>query len=147
MTFLLFTDGSGHLDGFGGWACLLQVPELKLEQTRFGGVKGTSTERMEMHAMLAGLQLCMDVAHDHQVLRPEVHWRSDRESMVKIALGAYKPSASLDLWHAYRYYEQHLTILPAHVKIENEGVEFKLCDMHASTLREVIKKYTLSTNG
>ncbi len=53
----LFTDGSclGN-PGNGGWACILRLQDIDYEKEFSGGFKNTTNNRMEMLAVIEGLQ-------------------------------------------------------------------------------------------
>jgi ribonuclease HI len=145
--FLLFTDGSGYQDGFGGWACLAKTRFQERRLLRVGCASGTSVDRMEMTAMVEGMQMIIDFLNENpNALRrldgtASVTWYSDRESMVKSALGEYDRSNEPDLWHRYVGFQTRLRIEPVFIKRETDFPEFQEVDLHASTGRIIIKNY------
>ena len=146
--FVLFTDGSGHQDGYGGWAALVKsTTRPDLHNIRMGGMTQTSVDRMEMTAMVEGLHMTLALAGrvapqggrlngKHSVI-----WFSDRESLIKSALGEYGRGNSTDLWNQYAWFETQLTIIPIHVRREVDHEEFRSVDLHASTIRIILKNY------
>lgn len=148
--FCLFTDGSGHTDGLGGWCCLLTDPDRTKTLFKVGAASGSSVDSMEFTALLEGLALC----DEHQEFwlgkpmrrlgaKPTILWCSDRESLVMSAQGKYARSNLPAFWLQFAYYENRFTIVPMHVnrELEAEIPEFRFCDLHASTMREVLKGY------
>jgi hypothetical protein len=143
----LFTDGSGHMDGFGGWAAVVKSRDGKFRDFRMGAMTGTSVDRMEMTAMIEGLHMALHLVTEHPEIRrnigilPSVLWYSDRESMVKSALGEFGRTNATDIWSQYAWFETQLRIYPVHVLRETEHPEFQAVDLHASTARLIIKNY------
>ena len=143
--FGLYTDGSGlELDGFGGWACLVIAPDGR-RIINTGGSTGTTVDRMEFTALLEGLESILKLWDDPLFNRADdsivVHWHSDRESLVKSAQAIYGRKSAHDLWLRFDHYAEKMQIFPNHVRIEDEGEEFKTVDLHASAMRIVIKNY------
>lgn len=150
---LLFTDGSGHRDGFGGWCAVARTPDKRFGYTQFGCASGTSVDRMEMTAFLEGLTMLSTAIkglptltpNPNRIRGPIVFWYSDRESLVLSVRGKYARSNSPDLWARFEYYEKQFDIYPFHVSRETDFAEFRDADLHASSLRIVIKHYTESS--
>lgn len=148
--FCLFTDGSGYQDGLGGWCCVLTDPQRTKFVYRIGASTGSSVDSMEFTALLEGLDLVLEqelVWNGRPIRRlnakPTVLWRSDRESLVLSVKGDYRRENLPALWQQFAYYEKRLHIVPVHVnrEMEAELPEFRFCDLHASTMREVLKGY------
>jgi len=152
--FLMFTDGSGYKDGYGGWACLVKTSDSMHQMFRMGAVIGCTVDRMEMTAILEGLQLVVEMTpwavrrpeEDRNTWRPKVRMFSDRENLVLSIQGVYDRSNSPDLWHRFQYYETLLDIEPVHVLRETDHPEFVTVDMQASTARIIAKEYGLATD-
>ena len=148
--FRLVTDGSGHSDGYGGFAAILTVPgEADVIHRVFGGSTHSSTDRMEFAALLSGLQYCTERLPSGWLSerlpgdRWPLHWWSDRESLVKSAQGLYKRKAAPDLWRSFTYFEEIFEIACAHITIENYDPESECpwlveADSLASSLRIVM---------
>lgn len=146
----LFTDGSGHVDGMGGWCCVATLPDRQQSWSRMGCASGSSVDSMEFTALLEGLAMLEEKMPEWNRgairrlgAKPLVLWRSDRESLVRSVTGEYKRSNLPAFWARFAYYENLFQIVPAHVNREMESVlpEFRFCDLHASTMREVLKGY------
>lgn len=151
--YLVFTDGSGHQDGYGGWAALAIETATGRKMFRMGGQSGTSVERMELTALIEGLLMCAELGRlslaveAHQVyFRKTVLWRSDRESLVKTITGEYRRSTEPDLWKRLDVVMARFAISAEHVSRENDFPEFGPVDLHASTARIMMKSYTLSAD-
>jgi hypothetical protein len=150
----LYTDGSGHQDGYGGSGSLAIGPALNIYATRMAGFKGTSVERAEFEALLMGCQSILEAGgfDDHngrERLRRtplRVQWFSDRESLVQSVTrgpdGApvYRRKASPDLWARFAFYEQLFEFLPVFVPRETSQFH-SICDRFASDARALIKDY------
>lgn len=152
--FTLYTDGSGHADGFGGAAALLLAPKHSAVRTAVIAASGTTTERMEFEALLAGLQLICDLLgkpskYFGALDRPVVHWVSDRESLVLAVLRdeknepIYRRKSTPDLWCRFEYYEKLLTIIPQFSK-RKSCPHHDIMDKRASEARQLMKEYTLT---
>lgn len=148
---LLFTDGSGHMDGLGGWCAVVESADRTRHVTRLGCASGSSVDSMEFHALLEGLDACLEAWNTWPLKverkrvggKPIVLWRSDRESLVLSVTGSYRRSNLPHMWARFAYYEKELDIRPFHIgrEEEKEHPEFQACDLHASTMREVLKAY------
>lgn len=152
--FLVWTDGSGHVSGFGGWACRVDTQDRFHKMFRMGAVIGTSVDRMEMTAILEALQLVMEMRHlaardesDPVQLRPlKVKMFCDRENLVLSIQRVYDRSNCQDLWERFAYYEQRLEIDIEHVLRETDFPEFEMVDLHASTGFQMAKNYQAATD-
>jgi ribonuclease HI len=152
--FFLFTDGSGHQDGYGGWASLIISPKWNVAEARMAACKGTTVERAEFEALLLGLQsilekLKLENAAGYARLERtpmRVFWLSDRESLVlsvkKNPDGStvYRRKASPDLWARFAWYEKYFDVTPRHAKRESNP-HHNLVDRLASDARVLVKDY------
>lgn len=146
--FLVFSDGSGHIDGYGGWASYMKSVDGRFSMYRAGSMIGTSVDRMEMTAMLEGLQMVLEIIpHADQSPRlmktwkPKVDLFSDRENMVLSIRGTYSRSNSADLWRRFEFYESLMVIEAFHVPRETDYPEFVQVDLDASSGRILIKDF------
>jgi hypothetical protein len=148
---MLVTDGSGHVDGDGGYAAHLIWTSRGEPGQAMGCATCTSVYRMEFTALLEGLTL---LAHRHDLwsgrtqdahrLRPlRVWWVGDNESLVNsVKRGPngqpiYSRDSAPDLWGRFEFFERYM-----HVEAHHSGREaaiMKSVDWYASTLRVVIK--------
>lgn len=149
--FSVFTDGSGHPDGYGGWAATAIENATGRKMFRMGGQSGTSVERMELTAMIEGLLMCAELGRlslqpdpGRMYPRRTVLWRSDRESLVKTMSGEYRRSTEPDLWKRLDVVLARFAVTAEHVGRENDFPEFGPVDLHASSARIIMKSYTLS---
>lgn len=152
--FFLFTDGSGHQDGYGGWSCLVLGPRFNIAHARMAACKGTTVERAEFEALLLGLQAILELTKmeggagiKHLERVPfRVRWMSDRESLVLSVKRKpdgttfYRRKASPDLWARFEWYEKLFVIDPHHVKRETNP-HHNIVDRLASDARVLIKDY------
>jgi hypothetical protein len=146
---LVFSDGSGYKDGFGGWAAFACTPDRNWKTFRQGAIIGTSVDRAEMTGLLEGLEMAWELARLHpkfqlsnpDSVKPKVRLHCDRENLVLSIRGVYDRSNCADLWARFAYYEKVLDIIPVHVERETDFVEFVQCDLHASSGRIVAKDY------
>jgi ribonuclease HI len=117
--FAVYTDGSGHADGFGGAGCLVLASGLSQGVKLACARNHTSTARMEHEALLLGLEyicstekLYSRLTSYEVVKKPTVFWLSDREDLVLSTAGIYQRKHNLDLWHRTAWYEKVLDIHP-----------------------------------
>lgn len=153
--YLLFTDGSGWTDPYGGCASLAigMRPENFLKYTMKAAF-GTDVERMEFEGLLDGLQsiiVASKRADDYiRRMRPRVAWITDRESL---ALSVWRPAgprqpsfygrkASPDLWARFAYYEELFEIVPL-CEERNTHASHALVDELASELRVLMKEWVI----
>ena len=150
----LYTDGSGHQDGYGGSGSLAIGPAINVFETRMSGSKGTSVERTEFEALMMGCQSVLDATNQndfagYERLRKDpmvIQWFSDRESLVlsvsRDAEGqpVYRRKASPDLWARFAFYEELFEFIP--VFVPRATHEFHtIVDHFASDARWMIKDY------
>jgi hypothetical protein len=152
--FYLYTDGSGHADGFGGWSALVLSPRHNIYQTLMAGHSKTSVDRAEFHGLLDGLQLIMDAMDWHRTLDletlernpPTVFWLSDRESLVKSVQRdetgnpVYGRKNSPDLWARFSFYERLFRIVATFTPRDTIAYH-NIVDRFASDARVLIKDY------
>jgi ribonuclease HI len=146
---LVFSDGSGYKDGFGGWAALTCTPDRNWKTFRTGAITGITVDRAEMTGMLEGMEMAWEMArsfpHFHpsnpQSVRPKILLHCDRENVVLSIKGVYDRSNCPDLWARFAHYEKVMDIMALHVVRENDFAEFIQCDLHASSGRLVAKDY------
>jgi ribonuclease HI len=140
---LIVSDGSGHVDGYGGWAVTVFTPDRNIQVVRLGMINGITVDRAEMTAMLAGLAAALDILEKwpDRPERPWVHVKSDRENMVLSMKGVYGRRNSPDLWASYEWFEKQLDITCEHIDREADCPELQQMDLHASTGRIVAKTY------
>jgi ribonuclease HI len=151
--FALYTDGSGHADGFGGHAVLCVSEKYHKFFVRSAGVYGTTTERQEFEALLSGLQGIMDVmdwnnhaAHDMlQHMKASVFWLSDREALVgcvrrENGKPLFRRRTCLDLWARFDFYEHYFDIEAVH-RNRNDNPYQALTDQVSSESRDLMKDY------
>lgn len=146
---LVFSDGSGYKDGFGGWAAFTCTPDRNWKTFRTGAIIGTTVDRAEMTGLLEGLEMAWEMARmlpSHRSSnplesQPKVLLHCDRENLVLSIRGVYDRSNCPDLWARFAYYEKLMNIMPLHVERETDFAEFVQCDLHASTGRIVAKDY------
>ena len=169
--FLLFTDGSGCNDSFGGSASVAihtGEPTFAHYVTRatYSTTVFNNVDRMEFDGLLNGLQSILDALHIHtppmledlRRRRPAVAWFTDRESL---ALSVWRPAiaeagvprppfyarrASPDLWRRFDYYEELFHVIPMFNPRETLAAHTEIDEL-ASEMRELIKEWTLTREG
>jgi hypothetical protein len=119
--FCVYTDGSGHADGYGGSAALVVSKDPPAVKRLVRAENGCSVARAEMSALLMGLHhICTlsGVVRPSQLKgkRPTVFWLSDRLDLVMTVAGVFEAQSNLDLWHHYRWYAQLLDVHAFHTK-------------------------------
>lgn len=156
MDFHLVTDGSGHVDGFGGWAGEVQTGCRRRAEKHyiFGSSAGTGNVfRMEMTALISSLNFIFDKWNFWQgdVLRSlrvnplTVEWINDNQALVN---SVYRDPTTKrhandrrfapDLWEQLQWYEQFVVINAMHVPREDDRM--KSVDWYASTNRRIAKE-------
>lgn len=146
---LVFSDGSGHADGAGGWAVTAMTPDRSIVLFRMAAVWGTTTARAEFDAILNGLRMALEmgpkilgVKHtDLSDRKLDVLCCTDREDIVLSFKGVYQPKHSMDQWAFLEYYKTKLNIEMRHIGRETEFKEFQEADLQASTARIIMKEY------
>lgn len=158
-TWTLWTDGSGHADGYGGYAGIgLRIPDLTGKSARFtvsGALDGTTVNRAEFTGFLECLQkidrhealLSKAGITQYPALPVTVRWFSDRENLVLAVLRdrqsgepVYSRRTDQDLWARYEWYEPRISVLPVHNK--RNVLHFQaMCDKIASDGRRAYIKW------
>ena len=154
---LLYTDGSGHLDGYCGYAALVKTADGLHRRMVMGAMTGSSTDRAEFTALIEGLRACQELwttmayktlpGENRERGRARIRWFSDRANLVLSVKKVYSRSNCEDLWAAFEYYEAYFDIEARHVTapFTDEDPQFADCDLHSSSLRMVIKAYEKNT--
>jgi hypothetical protein len=154
--FLIYTDGSGYSDGYGGSACLVKSSKHNKREVRLIAYSHTSTDRAEFEALLAGLQSILECmgwddtaelkALKFKPKKPSVCWFTDRESLVlsiwrdEDGNTIYKRRKQGDLWARFEYYEGLFDITPMLIP-RNSMDEHAFVDRLASEARLLVKEY------
>lgn len=146
--FTLWTDGSGYQDGFSGYCAIARCNIKGLEQTQMtmGGFTASTVARAEMSGLLEGVELIRQMVgkmpqYNLAGQKVTVEWFSDREDLVKSVKNEYGRKSSPDLWARFENYEREMTVFPTWVSRDSGIPEMLACDMHASTLRCIVKDY------
>ena len=105
--FVLVTDGSCCVNGYGGAAACLW--HSGGSHTMVCARSGTSVARMEFDGLLMGMEKILALANGKPA---SVSWISDRETLVKTVSGEYKPRSDMDLWARYHVYAMTLAVIP-----------------------------------
>lgn len=149
--FELYTDGSGHINGFGGWAALAVIDDGSSSVFRMGTACGTSVDRMEFTALLEGLQCVWELAmrmlaHNDSNWKPDVLWCSDRESLINSVKLVYARSNCPDLWPRFEFYEKIMAIKPYFMTdaVIKDCFYFQEVDLQSSVGYQMIKNYMSS---
>jgi hypothetical protein len=147
-TWILLTDGSGHKDGYGGYASLALEHATGRMLECAGALKGTSTEAAEFLALLNGLGSIVEATGNTRKLeaqQPVVHWMTDRESLAlavwrENGQPVYKRKSTPELWAMFAYYEPLFTIVPLFTPRATLPLHDRV-DKVASECRIIIKDY------
>lgn len=144
----IYTDGSGHINGFGGWAAFITTLDGILKTFKMGGCCGTSVDRMEFTALLEGLQGAWEMSRampesNIPDWRPSVLWFSDRESLVHSVKRLNSRSNCPDLWVRFEWYERVMDITAQFMTDElmKTSLEFKEVDLQSSIGYQMYKSY------
>jgi len=135
---VVYTDGSGHKDGYGGCAAVGWNKGVTQTFQLMQGRNETSTARMEMEALLMSLQWIAE--HRELNERPCVWWLSDRQDLVMSVAKICERRKNPDLWYRLSYYESMFDIHPYHApRATTKGNV--LVDSLAGAGRKLIKNY------
>lgn len=144
----IYTDGSGHKNGFGGWAAFIATPDRVFKDFRMGTANGTSVDRMEFTALLEGLQGAWEMSEKMPQKhlgewKPGVRWFTDRESLLNSVKRIYDRSNCQDLWNRFVFYEKRMDIDAKFVTDEmiKTMPEFREVDLQSSTGYQMLKSY------
>ena len=137
--FLVVTDGSGKWQDHTGGACAAVVDRAHLVKFTVLAQSSTTVMRMEFQALLEGLNLVTN--HPDFYPGARVRWLCDNKSLVEGVQERNTPSTNHDLWLLYDYYRSVIDITAGHISRDNNNLLHNLCDLHASTLREVLADY------
>lgn len=139
--FIVCTDGSGHhSDKVGGFHTIVIPKYFDLDPVRIYGAKNcTTTPRQEFEALIEGVKEV--VFHPTFFQGAKVIWISDCKSLVDSVSGDAKRVANEDLWVTFEWFEKGMNISAFHIPRDNELPFHADCDMHASTLRMMMKAY------
>lgn len=162
--YVLYTDGSGHQDGWGAYAAVAKHNDTDEFILRAAGNYGSTVQRNEMTAMLDGL---FSIA-DHQIRRVmklgleevnsgnpwhtllgenriSVMWYTDRQNLAKAllfdeeGLTLNKRGNERDLWMRYSSMSRYFCITPMHTARNTIPMQ-KVCDSLCDVARDAMKK-------
>ena len=136
----LFTDGAcSRNPGPGGWAFILRDLKTKKELTGSGGAAETTNNRMEMQAVIEGLQalkkrcrvsLYSDSIYVLQGLETWMPgWK--KKGWVRLEGGRKKPVKNVELWQALDALVSQHAVTFHHVKGHSGHPENERCDVMA----------------
>jgi ribonuclease HI len=151
----LFTDGScDSKDRIAGYAAVAYNPASNVMIYRGGATTGSSVNRSEMLALLAGLQVIgefsgvLDAGHRKQLtecsaMRPVVLWYTDRQNVARSITPPpdtrpYKRDVDADLWAQIAWWELWFKIKAMNVPRNTVGAQTE-CDRVAGELRKALK--------
>lgn len=150
--FYLFTDGSGHEDGYGGASAIALAAVGGRAKTIISAATGTTVERQEITAMLDGLQIIVDWQSQAGILarihHPIVFWYTDREAAALSAWRKedgepfYRRKSAADLWARFEWYEKKMRIIPIWTPRKDHPIQH-LADGFASEARLTLKDWVL----
>lgn len=160
--YVLYTDGSGHQNGWGAHASVAKFNADQAHLVRVTGNYGSTVQRNELAALLDGLHAIAD----HQLRRvtqlglreipPKnpwntflgddritVLWFTDRQNLAKALLydEDMKPlnrrNNERDLWMRYSAMAKHFCVTPLHVERNVVPVQ-AVCDALCSVARDAL---------
>lgn len=137
--YIVISDGSGHHQDQTGGFCSVVIDSFRTRFPVMGSQTSTSVIRMEFWGLLAGLRLVSCLPDFYTGVR--VLWICDNKSMTDGVNGLNKGTANEDLWLLFDYYASKMDITAFHIPRENNYLWHNLCDLHASTLREILLEY------
>lgn len=125
QTVVLITDGSAdNRNGSGGWAAIVRGPDILIEL--FGYADGTTSNRMELVAIIEGLkaiktpsrvEIVADSAYALNSIRDKWYERWIKQAEHDQWLyGKHKPRPNLDLWRQLQGLCQFHEVVPIKVK-------------------------------
>lgn len=137
--FLIVSDGSGCGRTRTGGCCVAVVgPDNSLQYTILAQ-NNTTVTRMEFQGLLEGLVLVR--LHPDYYAGASVLWVCDNKGLVDSVNERNHAHANPDLWLLYDYHTSSLRITSKHVSRDNKILLHNLCDLHASTAREILLDY------
>lgn len=139
----LFTDGSGHQDGYSGAAALVISNKQNQVKRLVRAENGSTVARAEMYALLLGLNWIADAAgimspEKLKGLKPSVFWLTDRLDLALTLRGKCDPKKNLDLWCSCRWFCSFLDVQAFYTK-RLEHPYNTLADELAGNARVLVK--------
>ena len=140
QTYVAYTDGSCHPnpDGFGGWGYVINATGETGWDARYGGVPGTTTNRMEMQAAIETLKI---VPEGDRVL---IH--SDSRYLVDTMVKGWNRGANNDLWKEIDVLCESRDVDWIWVKGHDGNIRNEMADRLANKGRLELTKETDETN-
>lgn len=164
VDYVVVTDGSGHLDGYGGWATKITLPHRYPPETHWlrGGCTGNGqVYRMEVTALLEALtwifnhgQFWGTQAQRNLHETPlRIQWYGDNEAAIKSVhrdpvtkQHAYARAGQIeDLWARFEWFEPFVRINGTHVG--RDQTRMLGVDWLASTCRVILKSCDAANGG
>ena len=161
IDWMVWTDGSGHVDGFGGYGAVAMRVRLLGNtcipiQRASAAICGTTVNRAEFTGLLEALQVIHTIemggrgqgASMYPVIPVRVRWFSDRENLVlgvatnpETGEAWYGRNVDQDLWARYDWYAKSIIVRPVHIERNSMAMQAK-CDFIASHGRRAYIRWT-----
>lgn len=138
VDYYIFTDGSGYTDGIGGNCAIVYNVATKETNTLISSNTKTTVPREEFKGILNGLAF---INGNDPRMGLQIRWYSDAQSLVLSARLEQGRKSNKDLWCQFEYYESKFEIEPIHVLRTNDIPYMSIADLHASSMRELMKEY------
>ncbi len=144
--FALFTDGacSGN-PGPGGWAFILRGPGIEGEAVGSGGEPGTTNNRMELLAVIRGLERTPDGASVAVTTDSEYCVKGLNEWMDGWKRRGWRkadksPVANQDLWQALDAQRARVKVAAHWIRGHNQHPENERCDQLAVAAIDMLRR-------
>jgi hypothetical protein len=158
---VLYTDGSGCMNGWGAWAAIVAPVEMLDGERRVlddesevavGSTYGSTVARSECTAFLEGVRLALDIyATWHESLDDAVaedgpariYWFTDRDALARCFIFDEHDEpindrrTEKDLWMRFSAYSRYVRITPMAVK-RNSVDGQKACDALCTVARRAL---------
>lgn len=159
--YTLWTDGSGHSDGYGAYAAIWKCADGDMDMS-FGANYGQTVNRNELIAMIEGLTAILsdrvvkmrgvlemnpknELAALNDADRVTVAWHTDRQNLAVSLLWndagepVFRRNSDRDLWARFSFLAKHACVVPYHSP-RNVVAQQGMCDEVCTLMREAIKK-------
>ena len=141
--YVIVSDGAGHYaeDKVGGAATVvLSLMDLDTHPNFLIKAQNqTTVMRMEFEGLLMGLE---HIQRDENFYPGcNVLWLCDNKTLIDLVNLEGKPKKNEDLWCLYHFYERNLNVRGVFIPRDNKMLLHNLCDLHASTSREILLDY------
>jgi len=140
----IHSDGSGCDQGFSGYCASVTIPKVNFKVRVMGAMSNMTVPRAELMGIIEALRYLFGSEHFYDGIK--VHIACDNKAVCESASYRSRRIQNRELWLVYDCLAEKMDLTIEHIDRNTEG-EHQECDVHASTMRQVLKAYIEGIGG